>query len=188
MIMVHSSPPVFPISVGQLFVFVRADSWPKFFFLKSIIAKAQLRYAISYRVDLFRANAFVLQFERVLITFGRSNLQHIRGFPFDNFDISQIPPMQVLGASVWFKCDGLFQDFQLAVDVAPHAPFQSGPIRLGADGQARCPWRQRYSAQPRRDRIAISGDQAEREMPLLYRTISDQTSGIDREDAFLLVP
>src|SRR5215470_7842894 len=87
-----------------------------------ISTKTQLRYAVSYRVDLIRTNGSVLQFELEFVVVGRSELQRIRSLPFKIIDFSQIPLIQVTGFFVGFECDHPFQNFQPAVDVATKAP------------------------------------------------------------------
>src|SRR5262245_65122151 len=105
-------------------------------------------------------------------------------------DFSQVPPIHVLGLSVGFERDRLFQYFQLAFDVAPEAPSQFDPKspRLRS---ASCYSTPRRVAQPRRHRITISREKVylvsagnlEVELQRLSRTITDQRSGLDREDA-----
>src|SRR5215813_14845968 len=161
---------------------------PPFSYL--ISAQTQLRYAVSYRVDLIRADSSVLQFKRVFVVIGCSDLQHVRGLPFDMIDFSQVPPIQVLGFSVGFERDRLFQYFKLAFDVATEAPPQFGPKgpRLRRASSYSPP---RRVAQPRRHRITVSrrkvylvsAGNLEVELHRLSRTIPDRTSGMDREDA-----
>src|SRR5215475_13356845 len=159
--------------------------------MKSALISAQtlLRYAVSYRVNLTRADSSVLQFERVFVVIGCSDLQHVWSLPFDMIDFSQVPPIHVLGFSVGFERDRLFQYFQLAFDVAPEAPSQFDPKgpRLRS---ASCYSTSRRVAQPRRHRITISrkkvylvsAGKLEVKLHRLSRTILDRTSGMDRED------
>src|SRR5215475_16159597 len=75
-------------------------------------AKTQLRYAVSYRVDLIRADGSVLQFELEFVVVGRSELQRVWRLPFKIVDFSQIPSIQVPGVFVGFECDRPVQNFQ----------------------------------------------------------------------------
>src|SRR5215470_15709583 len=95
-----------------------------------ISTKTQLRYAVSYRVDLIRANGSVLQFELELVVVGRRELQRIWRLPFKIVDLSQVPSIQVPGVFVGFECDRLVQNFQSAVDVATKATLQFCPKDL----------------------------------------------------------
>src|SRR5262245_31429226 len=165
---------------------------PPFSYL--ISAQTQLRYAISYRVNLIRADSPVLQFKCVCVVIGCSDLQHEWSLSFDMIDFSQVPPILALGFSVGCERDRPFQYFQLAFDVAPEAPSQFGQ-KGPRPRRARCYSNPRRVAQPRRHRSAISRKKAcivsagklEVELHRLSRTIRDRTSGMDREDGWLVV-
>src|SRR5262245_52445581 len=161
---------------------------PPFSYL--ISAQTQLHYAVSYRVNLIRADSSVLQFERVCVVTGCSDLQHEWSLSFDMIDFSQVPPILAPGFSVGCKRDRPFQYFQLSFDVATEAPSQFGQ-KGPSLRRARWYSNPRRVAQPRRHRNTISRKKAyivsaerlEVELHRLSRTIRDRTSGMDREDA-----